>query len=80
MKNVQISAVAFAAYVHLKLPRIPRGTFRVPVLPGYRRGTKITFATPEEVTVTFEVVEKDSEFRRYGAFHCCTVSYVTFRV
>ncbi|CAM9694198.1 unnamed protein product [Ascophyllum nodosum] len=61
-----ISAVAFAAYVHLKLPRMPRGTFRVPILPGYRGGTKITFSTPEEVNVTFEVVEKDSEFRRYG--------------
>ncbi|CAM9722072.1 unnamed protein product [Ectocarpus sp. 13 AM-2016] len=61
-----ISAVAFAAYVHLKLPRVPQGAFRVPILPGYRRGTKITFSTPEGVDVTFELVEKQSQFRRSG--------------
>ncbi|CAN0121774.1 unnamed protein product, partial [Hapterophycus canaliculatus] len=61
-----ISAVAFAAYVHLKLPRVPKGKFRVPILPGYRRGTKITFNTPEGVDVTFELVEKQSQFRRSG--------------
>lgn len=66
MMMMQISAVAFAAYVHLKLPRVPKGAFRVPILPGYRRGTKITFNTPEGVDVTFELVEKHSQFRRSG--------------
>eukprot|EP00904_Undaria_pinnatifida_P006232 jgi/Undpi1/2739/HiC_scaffold_14.g06117.m1 len=61
-----LSAVAFAAYVHLKLPKVPDGTFKVPILPGYRRGTKITFSTPEGVEVTFELVEKPSQFRRSG--------------
>ncbi|CAN0308747.1 unnamed protein product, partial [Ectocarpus sp. 8 AP-2014] len=59
-------AVAFAAYVHLKLPRVPQGAFKVPILPGYRRGTKITFSTPEGVDVTFELVETQSQFRRSG--------------
>lgn len=58
--------MAFAVYVHLKLPRVPKGVFEVPILPGYRRGTKITFSTPEGVDVTFEVVEKPSDFRRSG--------------
>lgn len=61
-----ISAVAFAAYVHLKLPRVPKGTFQVPILPGYRAGTKITFSTPDGVNVTFEIVEKTSDLRRSG--------------
>ncbi|CAN0019261.1 unnamed protein product [Scytosiphon promiscuus] len=61
-----ISAVAFAAYVHLKLPRVPKGKFRVPILPGYRRGTKLTFTTPDGVDVTFELVEKQGQFRRSG--------------
>ena len=63
---MQISAVAFAAYVHLKLPKIPKGVFRVPILPGYRRGTKLTFSTRERVDVTFELIEKRSQFRRSG--------------
>eukprot|EP00903_Cladosiphon_okamuranus_P014608 g13546.t1 len=61
-----ISAVAFAAYVHLKLPKVPKGLFRVPILPGYRRGTKLTFKTSDGVDVTFELVEKRSQFRRSG--------------
>ncbi|CAN0572925.1 unnamed protein product, partial [Laminaria digitata] len=61
-----LSAVAFAAYVHLKLPKVPKGAFKVPILPGYRRGTKITFSTEDEVEVTFEIVEKPNQFRRSG--------------
>lgn len=65
-RRCQISAIAFATYVHLKLPRVPKGTFKVPILPGYREGTKITFPTAEGVDITFELVEKPSEFRRSG--------------
>lgn len=38
----------------------------MPILPGYRRGTKLTFNTREGVDVTFELVEKHSQFRRSG--------------
>ncbi|CAM9682992.1 unnamed protein product [Discosporangium mesarthrocarpum] len=63
---VPFSALAFAAYVHVKLPRLPEGRYSIPIKPGYKEGTKITFLRPEGMDVVFELVQKPSKFSRVG--------------